>query len=115
VLSRNHHTAPPALALPKVYQALALPKVWRLLDRIYTSFVRVPLLCVCQPVVRSVDSSRRIKLSFIQVFESNVQNVHYYSVNIIEVYFQSFLILISVSLELSFHKLSLFYSSCLIW
>jgi len=48
---------------------------------------------VCQPVARSVDCSERIKLSFIQVFESNVQNVHHYSVNIIEVYFQSFLIL----------------------
>jgi len=32
-------------------------------------------------------------LNFIQIFESNVQNVHHYSVNIIEIYFQSFLIL----------------------
>jgi len=69
----------------------------------------------CQPMARSMDSFGKIKLSFIQVFELNVQNVHHYSVNIIEVYFQSFLILILVSLGLSLYKLSLFYSSCLIW
>jgi len=80
----------------------------------YTSFVGA-CVRVCQPVARSVDSSGRIKLNFIQVFESNVQNVHHYSVNIIEVYFQSFLILISVALELSLHNLSLFYSLYLIW
>jgi len=66
---------------------------------------------LCQPVARSVDSSGRTKFSFIQVFQSNVQNIHHYSVNIIEVYFQSFLILISVFLELSLHKLFLFYLS----
>jgi len=72
--------------------------------------------CVCQPMnARLVDSSGRIQLSFIQVFELNVQNVHHYSVNIIEAYFQSFLILISVSLELSLYKLFLFSLSCLIW
>jgi len=97
-------TAPPALALSKAYHV-----------KIVRSDLHLVCVCVCVPVERSMDSSGRIKLSFIQVFKSNVQNVHHYSVNIIEVYFQNFLILISVSLELFLHKFSLVYSSYLIW
>jgi len=111
--------------------ALILFKVsttWKLPDRIYTFCVCVCVcvcvrarararVCVCVHASahachpRSVDFSGR-KLSFIQIFESNVQNVHY-SVNKSKSTF-SFLIMVSVSLELSLHKLFLFYSSCLI-
>jgi len=100
-------TAPLALALPKVYHV----EIAR--SDLYLFCV---CMCVCVCVcARQIDGFFwRIKLNFIQVFESNVQNVHY-SVNIIKVYFQNFLILISVSLELFLHKLFLFFSSCLIW
>jgi len=103
-------TKPPTL--PKVYHA----EITR--SNLPLFFVRACVhacvrACVCVPASEDKIGGR-IQLSFIQVFKPNVQNVHHYSVNIIEVYFQSFL-MISVSLELSLHKFTLFYSSCLIW
>jgi len=76
-------TAPPALALPKMYHEEARSDL-----HLFCACVRACMrACMCQLVTRSVDSSGRIQLSFIQVFESNVQNVHHYSINIIEVCF----------------------------
>jgi len=71
-----------------------------------------------QPMkVRLIDDSPgRTQLSFSQVFESNVQNVHYSISTEVRVLlkFSNTEREISVPLELFLHKLSLFYSSCLI-
>jgi len=50
-------------------------------------------VCVCVSASGKIDGFFWKNTIELQIFESNVQNVHHYSVNIIEIYFQSFLIL----------------------